>query len=432
MIDYAKEYDNSGRVENSAALIDAYIEDAAQFRESGGHFPQYDLAYGPQARNRLDLFWPDTEEGREQRSPIVMFIHGGYWQRLDRSAFSHMAKGLNARGIAVALPSYTLCPDISIGGIVMEMRRACLMIYQTFKRPLTVIGHSAGGHLAACMMATDWNDVHPDLPPNMVQSGLGISGLYDLLPLIQTPVNAALKLDETHAIDNSPVGWVPEALSRFDAWVGGEESDEYHRQSRDLAQKWAMLGTSAHCEIAEGQNHFTIIDALTDEDSTMVKRIVELVRKPEETSALETPDDEAMDAALIHWDERANLTEEDDMAGLFEEETDPDHGEQAVVEDEVPSEEIQDTKPAPLIEAEDLTDLPPAAAKPVAEASTNPAPRLAMPEGLDMEIEFDENWEAEFLEGLQEETPEAEEVSTGDSDERREQQEDRTTAPEKA
>ncbi|MEM9678576.1 MAG: alpha/beta fold hydrolase, partial [Pseudomonadota bacterium] len=222
----------------------------------------------------------DGETEHNKAAPLAMFIHGGYWQRLDRSSFSHMAGGLLAHGVGVAVPSYTLCPENTVEGIVNEMRRACIVLYQTHQRPITVFGHSAGGHLAACMLATDWSAIHPELPEDLVQSAVGISGLYDLLPLIHTPINEALGLDEDSARDASPVLWTPDALNRFEAWVGGDESDEYHRQSRDLAEQWCMLGTPTEYVIAEGQNHFTVIDALTDPNSTMVRSIVDLVNFP--------------------------------------------------------------------------------------------------------------------------------------------------------
>ncbi|MEL6734899.1 MAG: alpha/beta hydrolase [Pseudomonadota bacterium] len=283
--DYTAEYDNSARVPNAAELIDGYMLDAAFFRESYADHMEADLLYGPEPRNMLDIFWPlsqskDGETEHNKAAPLAMFIHGGYWQRLDRSSFSHMAGGLLAHGVAVAVPSYTLCPENTVEGIVNEMRRACIVLYQTHQRPITVVGHSAGGHLAACMLATDWSAIHPELPEDLVQSAVGISGLYDLLPLIHTPINEALGLDEDSARDASPVLWTPDALNRFEAWVGGDESDEYHRQSRELAEQWCMLGTPTEYVIAEGQNHFTVIDALTDPNSTMVRSIVDLVNFP--------------------------------------------------------------------------------------------------------------------------------------------------------
>jgi len=280
VIDYPTEYDNSGRVANAAELIEAYAGNAARFREAEGLIVEHALAYGPAERNRLDMFWPSTDEGRAKEVPIVMFIHGGYWRSLDRSSFSHLAYGLLLNNIAVAMPSYTLCPNISIAGIVNEMRRACMLIYQTYNRQLTVVGHSAGGHLAACLMATDWDDINRDLPHDLVTSGMGISGLYDLIPLLHTPINDDLRMDEAQAIAASPIRWVPEASQQFEAWVGGDESSEYHRQSRELAERWSLLGTPTSYVPVPDTNHFTIVDQLTDPYSDMVQRLVEIVARP--------------------------------------------------------------------------------------------------------------------------------------------------------
>lgn len=290
----AEQYDNSSRVPNAPALIDAYSEDAVAFRERDGLVADYAMRYGTGARNLLDVFWPDAS----REAPMAVFIHGGYWQRLDRSDFSHLASGLVDNGIAVAIPSYTLCPDTSVAGIVTEMRRACLLLHQTYQRPLTVFGHSAGGHLAACMFATDWNALHPDLPEGLVQSGLGLSGLYELQPLVRTPINEALGLDDKSAEKSSPLGWLPPALHRFDTWVGSAESAEYHRQSQQLSARWSLLGTSSLHITAEGANHFTIVQGLTDAESPLVQRIVKLVGEPSDPLTVPEPDEDAVLAAM--------------------------------------------------------------------------------------------------------------------------------------
>lgn len=290
----AEQYDNSGRVANAAALINTYTADAAAFRERDGLVADYAMRYGSGDRNLLDIFWPDASRD----APLAVFIHGGYWQRLDRADFSHMASGLLEHGIAVAMPSYTLCPDTTVAGIVTEMRRACLLLNQTYKRPLTVFGHSAGGHLAACVFATDWGALHPDLPEDLVQSGLGLSGLYDLQPLVRTPVNEALGLNDATAEASSPLGWLPPPLRRFDTWVGSAESAEYHRQSRQLSSRWSLLGTPSLHIAVEGANHFTIVHALTDSGSSLVHRLATLVGEPADEFDVPDPDEDAVLAAM--------------------------------------------------------------------------------------------------------------------------------------
>ena len=279
------EYDNSGRVENSSQLLADFISDAADYRHEVASSIDFGQSYGSKERNKLDLFWPNTNKAGDKpdkSAPIVMFIHGGYWQRLDRSAFSHMAKGLNARGVAVAIPSYTLCPDITISGIIDEIRRACIVLWKTYDRPITVCGHSAGGHLAACMLATNWDKVHQSLPKDLVPAALSISGVFDLAPLMETSHNEALKIIPEEARTASPYNWIIDHGLRFDAWVGGNESSEFIRQSRSQAQRWRMMGANARYQEIAGANHFTAIAPLTDPNSFMVNRLLELLQPVKE------------------------------------------------------------------------------------------------------------------------------------------------------
>ncbi len=279
------EYDNSGRVENSSQLLADIITDAADYRHEVASSIDFGQSYGSKERNKLDLFWPGNDKP-DKSAPIIMFIHGGYWQRLDRSAFSHMAKGLNARGVAVAIPSYTLCPDITISGIIDEIRRACIVLWKTYDCKITVCGHSAGGHLAACMLATNWNKVHQSLPDDLVPAALSISGVFDLAPLIETSHNGALKITPEEARTASPYNWIVDQGLRFDAWVGGDESSEFIRQSRSQAQRWRMMGANARYQEIAGANHFTAIAPLTDPNSFMVNRLLELL-KPTKEQTLE-------------------------------------------------------------------------------------------------------------------------------------------------
>ena len=358
-IDYAAEYDNSGRVENSRELIDAFIDDAQEYREHSGVTADYDVSYGPETRNRMDIFWPSNADMRET-CPIVMFIHGGYWRMLDRSAFSHLADGLLAHNIAVAIPSYTLCPDIKIDGIINEMRRACLTLYQNYDRKITVTGHSAGGHLAACMLATNWESIHHTLPFDLVSSGMGISGLYDLLPLLQTPVNDAVRMSQETAELSSPVRWLPEGLLRFDAWVGGDESNEFHRQSRELAEKWSLLGTPTRYIPVPGENHFTVVRALADPKSAMVERIIDLVEQPLGEPELGMPDDHELAAEIQDFEGLApTLASEADFSGIKPMEVSTEEQSQ---DDEIPyslEEEAPEAGESPFIpEPEDPTEEP--------------------------------------------------------------------------
>ncbi|WP_436638086.1 alpha/beta hydrolase [Microbaculum sp. FT89] len=265
-IDYEAEYNNRARVPGHPAIIEGWAADAAAFREAAAM--EADFAYGPAARNRIDLFFP-ADESRVER--LVMFIHGGYWQGLDKSFFSHLAAGAVAHGVAVAVPGYTLCPDVGIGDIVEEMRLATRVLFDRFRVPVAVSGHSAGGHLAAALLATDWGASGPAVP-----GAQPISGLFELEPLIHTNLNAALRLDAAEAARQSPLFWPAPAGRRLHAWVGGEESGEFLRQSRVIAEEWAAAGVETAWHAVDGANHFTVIAPLADPDSAMTRDLVDL------------------------------------------------------------------------------------------------------------------------------------------------------------
>ena len=147
------------------------------------------IAYGSGARNVIDVF--AGERGNNDK-PLVVFIHGGYWQALDGSWFSHMARGLNANGIAVAVAGYDLCPQVGIADIIVQMQQACLHLWRRFRRHIMVFGHSAGGHLTACLLATDWPALAPGAPADLVPTGYAISGVFDLAPLVGTSRSAGM------------------------------------------------------------------------------------------------------------------------------------------------------------------------------------------------------------------------------------------------
>jgi arylformamidase len=265
-IDYEAEYNNRARVPEHPALIAGWARDAQAWRESQGF---HTISYGPGARHTIDVF-PSRSKG-----DLVVFIHGGYWQALDGSFFSHLAAGLDAHGVGVAIPSYDLCPQVSVGDIIVQMRMAARALAPHSRR-LVVSGHSAGGHLAACLMATDWRSVDPVLPKDLVKAGYAISGLFDLGPLVKTSINNALRLDEAAAGRLSPLFWQPPAHGTLDAAVGGDESAEYFRQSRMIVDRWSQAGIETRFVEVPGANHFTAIAPLADPESPMTQRLREL------------------------------------------------------------------------------------------------------------------------------------------------------------
>ncbi|HEY1311896.1 MAG TPA: alpha/beta hydrolase [Pseudolabrys sp.] len=272
-IDYEKEYDNRGRVPEHEVIFAAMVRDSQAYRAASLR-AKLGLSYGPSARQIIDFF-----PAAGANAPLAMFIHGGYWRSRDPSSYSHFAKTLNASGVSVAVVGYDLAPQVSIATIIEQMRAACLWLWQKHKQRLFVFGHSAGGHLAACMLATGWKTLDPGAPSDLVPAAYAISGVFDLMPLLHVSTNADFKLNETSARASSPVYWKVPAGRTFDAVVGGIESDEFIRQTRMIADEWAKQGVKTRYGEIEGTNHFTVVEPLNDPASEMSKRLVKLAKQ---------------------------------------------------------------------------------------------------------------------------------------------------------
>ncbi len=217
-IDYAAEYNNRARIPDGDEILGRILRGSVAYRERAlARQPEdINLRYGATERQVIDLFRAEAAD-----APVAMFIHGGFWRSLDPTHFSQVAAGLNARGVHVALAGYDLCPQVSIGDIVEQMRAASLYLWRRFAKRLLVFGHSAGGHLAAALFATDWQKL--GAPADLVPVATGISGVYELAPLIHTPMNEDFRLDEPTAVRLSPLYWTPPAGRPFDVIVGALE-----------------------------------------------------------------------------------------------------------------------------------------------------------------------------------------------------------------
>jgi arylformamidase len=276
-IDYEVEYNNRARVPEHPEIFARWVRDGAAYRDEATKEGRAEigLKFGPSARQTIDIFKPrGADTGK-----LALFIHGGYWRSLEPSSFSQMARGMNAHGVTVAVSGYDLNPQVSIGQIVEQTQAACLYLWKRLGKRIMVSGHSAGGHLAACMVATDWQKLDAGAPADLAPVGYAISGLYDLAPLMHLATNADFKLDAAEARRISPLFW-PVAKGRvLDAVVGGDESSEFLRQSKIIADGWREKGAETRYEAIPGMNHFTICDPLTDPASAMTKRIVELAKR---------------------------------------------------------------------------------------------------------------------------------------------------------
>jgi arylformamidase len=273
-IDFEKEYDNRGRVPEHPEIFARWQREAAAYREAAQD-AEFGLAYGPSPRQTIDLF-PAKDD--DAMTPLALFIHGGWWRSLEPAMFSQVAAGPNARGVTVAVAGYDFCPQVSIATIIEEMRAACLWLWRRYGKRIFVYGHSAGGHLAACLLAQDWKAFASDAPADLVPAAYAISGVFDLAPLVHVSQNSDLRLDDAEARRVSPLHWKVPAGRTLDAVVGSLESSEFLRQSKIIAEGWRSDGVAARYEEIAGTNHFTIVDALSDPGSAMTRRVAELAQ----------------------------------------------------------------------------------------------------------------------------------------------------------
>jgi arylformamidase len=276
-IDYEAEYNNRARVPEHPEIFARWTREAEDYRAEAmkERRAELGLSYGSSLRQFIDLF----SARRAVTAPLALFIHGGYWRSLDPSLFSHMARGLNAHDVTVAVVGYDLCPEVTIAEIIEQIRHACLFLWLRTGQRMMIYGHSAGGHLAATMLATEWQARYPKAPPDLVPAAYSISGLFDLAPLVSIPMAQDLRLDESEARSVSPLFWPAPKGRPFDAVVGALESSEFLRQSRTIADSWGKAGAQTRYEAVPGTNHFTVIDALADPQSAMVGRLAELARR---------------------------------------------------------------------------------------------------------------------------------------------------------
>src|SRR5436190_4532519 len=276
-IDYETEYNNRARVPEHPEIFARWAREGEDYRAEAmkERRAELGLSYGSSLRQFIDLFSPRGAT----TAPLTLFIHGGYWRSLDPSQFSQVARGLNSHGVAVAVVGYDLCPEVTIAEIIEQIRHACLFLWLRTGQRMMIYGHSAGGHLAGAMVATDWQARYPKAPPDLVPSAYSISGLFDLTPLVGVPMAQDLRLDADEAQRVSPLFWPAPAGRVFDAVVGGLESSEFLRQSRTVAETWGKAGADAHYEAIAGTNHFTVIDPLADPKSAMVGRLAALAQK---------------------------------------------------------------------------------------------------------------------------------------------------------
>ncbi|MCR8722782.1 alpha/beta hydrolase [Frigidibacter sp. ROC022] len=252
-------YANSDFIPGGAAYPDHWARAAAAFRSEAlsRDRARLGLRYGPKPRNAFDLFLPEADP-----TGLVVLIHGGYWVGFGCEDFSHLARGCTGAGRAVALPSYTLAPEATIPQITAEIARAVTAAAGLVAGPVSVTGHSAGGHLAARMLCTD-----VPLPVrDRLSACVPVSPLSDLRPLIETSMNVDLRLVAETAGAESPALAAEVAPVPTTVRVGSAERPAFLEQARALVAAWPQ----ARLQVAEARHHFDVIEAYEESGSSLV------------------------------------------------------------------------------------------------------------------------------------------------------------------
>jgi acetyl esterase/lipase len=260
-MDMDRAYQNGAFIPGAEGYVPRWTAAAAAFRDRLGARSRTGLAYGPGARQALDLFLPESAP-----CGVVVFVHGGYWHLFGREIWSHLAAGPLARGWAVAMPSYTLAPEARIAAMTVEVGQAVAHAAALVPGPVVVTGHSAGGHLAARMACAD-APLPGGLAARVIRT-VPISPLSDLSPLRETQMNATLHLDAAEAVAESPALLQRRSGCAVTIWVGGQERPAFLWQARLLSEAWDCTW-----HVEPGRHHFDIIDALADPDSALTRKI---------------------------------------------------------------------------------------------------------------------------------------------------------------
>ena len=250
-MDLTEAYYNGANVPNADGYYDRWMQEGAAYRAT--HVPRT-IPYGATPREVFDVFEP-----ADPLTGTLIFIHGGYWRSSDRTDWSQLAAGGVARGWRVVMPGYTLCPEITVPQITRQLVQAMNVIASRFDGPLRVTGHSAGGHLTARLLDPAWNAPWQA----RISKAVPISPLADLMPLLQTDMNADLRLTAETAQAESPIHQ-PASGVPVTVWVGADERPALLDQAQWLAAAWGCPKV-----IAPGRHHYDVIDDLKDPTSAL-------------------------------------------------------------------------------------------------------------------------------------------------------------------
>jgi arylformamidase len=259
-----RNYNLRRAVPDHEAIFERIAKDSAEVREHTDR-KWLDLRYGSGDRQLLNLYLPPEGTGPH---PVMVFIHGGYWRAFSRESYDYLAPAFIEAGAAFVNLDYDLCPDISLDGLIEQVREGVAWVthhagsYDFDTSRVVVSGHSAGGHLTAMMAVTDWSVQGLERPP--MRGGIAISGVFDLRPILYTAFNEDIRLTPDSADALSPIMHAPKTSTPLLCAVGAEETDDFKRQQRDFAAIWRQAGANVDEMVVPGRHHFDVVDALSE------------------------------------------------------------------------------------------------------------------------------------------------------------------------
>ncbi len=236
-----------------------------------------DLAYGPSAAERVDVF-----PAKNPKAPVQIFFHGGYWRAMDKATNRFLARGFVPAGVTTVAANYGLCPAVSMDELVRQTRACIAWVWKSAASfggdpdRIYISGHSAGGHIVCMALATDWPAF--GAPPDVVKGVCAISGLYDLEPIQRIFVNKELRMTPEQALRNSPLLHMPKSPTPLIMAVGALESDEWRRQTSDYVAAFRSRGWPVEHIVVPGHDHYSILGPFEDPSHALHAAVLRQMR----------------------------------------------------------------------------------------------------------------------------------------------------------